>query len=142
MVSWKQSLSNLKKELGQYSLKSDKKKEVLKAMGLEQRLSIEKAFKNERSPEGKHWQKNEPFYKKWKDKRFGSKKILDLTGKLQKSFYTKIHQDSLKVGTDLSVASDHQFGIGKLPQRRFLGKDKDYEKNMNKRIQKIFKRLK
>lgn len=142
MASWKQSINDVKKELNKYAFKAGNKKEVLRAIGLEQRLSVRKAFKNERSPEGVSWPKNNPFYKKWKDRKVGSKKILALTGDLQKSFYTKIQRDSVKVGTDLSVASEHNFGLGKQKERRFLGKDKDFEANMKKRIKKIFKDLK
>jgi phage virion morphogenesis protein len=142
VASWKQTVSSLKKELDKYALQASKKGEVLKAMGLEQRLSVRNAFKNERSPEGKPWKKNDPFYKKWKDKKVGPKKILDLTGKLQKSFYTKIDGDIVKTGSKLSVAPIHQFGLGKLSERRFLGKDKDFEGNMKNRIKKIFKGIK
>lgn len=91
-------------------------------------------FNAEGAYEGKpKWKELSPEYQAWKSMRYGSTKILVLTGKLRdaatrpdaEGSVFKLGTQSLKMGVELMVggwnlAALHQFGTGRLPAREVV----------------------
>jgi len=85
-------------------------------------------FINEGAFEGKeHWQELSPMYRRWKQRRFGYKPILQATERMKKSLLQRSHpdqvvqmtDDSFTIGTRVPYAYKHQLGIG-VPVRKVI----------------------
>jgi phage gpG-like protein len=86
------------------------------------------------------WIELSPAYKKWKEMRYPGRKILHLTGTLEKSLtqkgapkaFLQISKMEMKIGTSVDYAMKHQLGertaLGYLPQRKIIELTPDVKK--------------
>lgn len=89
---------------------------------------IKDTYHTERTPEyGNPWQELSPAYKKWKDRKYPGRQILELTGDMmasatgQNASDRRIEPHSAHYWVPQEYAAVHQFGSGRIPRRRFFG---------------------
>lgn len=78
-------------------------------------------FETETDPDGVPWKPLSPYTLRLKRELGLLPNILQATGAMKRSITYAADLDSVRVGTDVSYAPKHQFGLEGLPQRAFLG---------------------
>lgn len=91
---------------------------VFEEIGEALKSHIGLCFREEKSPDGINWAALDP--KTIKQRRNGSSKILNDTGRLKDSFSHVATNTFVEVTTDTMYAPFHQFGTSKMPARPFF----------------------
>ncbi len=76
---------------------------------------------------------------KWQPRKVtdSGRALLVKSGRLRKSIrLTRVTQDSVTIGSNVSYAPYHNFGSGRLPQRQFVGGSTI----LNRRLQRMIRR--
>lgn len=81
----------------------------------------EKAFDQEKTPEGESWEKLNEDYKKRRDAAGYTGKMLQVTGDLVTSLNIDYGDNFAVIGASESYGQYHQMGTEKMPARPFLG---------------------
>jgi phage virion morphogenesis protein len=100
-------------------------------IGAELLRTTRERFDAERDPDGKPWNPISAAWRREKERKGKSTKILQYNRDLRDSFTMDISQNELTIGTNIIYARVHQLGGGKskLKARAFLGfseADKDF----------------
>lgn len=100
------------------------------------RGALKFTFESQKGPNGEAWKPLSEQYKKWKDKNYPGRSLLELTGTLMKSLYEKNENTvfsmlpkKLNYGTSLPYAAALHFGYParNLPPRPYMGWRKGQE---------------
>lgn len=89
------------------------------------RQEAEKAFDQEKTPEGESWEKLNEDYKKRRDAAGYTGKMLQVTGDLVTSLNIDYGDSFAVIGASEPYGQYHQQGTEKMPARPFLGLGKD-----------------
>lgn len=89
------------------------------------RQEAEKAFDQEKTPEGESWEKLNEDYKKRRDAAGYTGKMLQVTGDLVTSLNIDYGDSFAVIGASEPYGQYHQMGTEKMPARPFLGLGKD-----------------
>lgn len=102
----------------------------LKEIGQNLESSTKLRFNNGVDPEGEKWEPSKRIIEQ------GKGRTLVLTGRLQKSISYSNDEKRVNIGTDIEYAKPHQEGLGRLPERSFLGISSQDEYKIEKIIEK------
>lgn len=91
---------------------------VFDAVGETIKSNIALCFREEKTPDGINWKALDP--KTIKQRRNGSNKILNDTGRLKDSFSHLATNSHVEITTDTEYAPHHQFGTSKMVARPFF----------------------
>ncbi|OOF50899.1 phage virion morphogenesis protein [Rodentibacter genomosp. 1] len=89
------------------------------------RQEAEKAFDQEKTPEGESWEVLNEDYKKRRDAAGHTGKMLQITGDLVTSLNIDYGDSFAVIGASEPYGQYHQMGTEKMPARPFLGLGKD-----------------
>lgn len=83
-------------------------------------LATDQRYENEIDPNGIPWQPNSPYTLRLKRERGQIQKILQATGRMRDSYFTRVTGNTMVLTNSLERARKHQLGI-KVAKRQHLG---------------------
>lgn len=128
------------KKLSKLIRNTKNKKPLLKTIGIQGQVNIEKHFKTESDSQGRAWKPLNPkTLKARKGKRSNEAGILKDTGRLRNIAFN-INPKSVIVGTTINYGGPHQFGAPRkgIPQREWLYIDNEGKKKIEAAAEEFY----